>query len=108
MLNKKYRIKKGDTVMVIAGKEKSKSGKLLEIRKNDSTLLVEGLNIVKRHIRAKGNESGTIQEKEAPIHVSNVMLLCAKCNKPVRSSIKILEDKKKIRVCTKCGESFDN
>lgn len=107
MPSKKLSIKKGDTVMVITGREKSKTGTLREVRRADDSVIVEGLNIVKRHIRARGNESGTIVEKEAPIHVSNVMLYCSSCNKPVRSRIKLLDDGKKVRICVKCGESFD-
>lgn len=108
MLNYKSRVKKGDTVMVITGKEKSKTGKLLQVVQKDGNVIVEGLNIVKRHVRARGSEGGTIVEKEAPINVSNIQLFCAKCNKPVRIRINVLEDKKKVRVCVKCGESFDN
>lgn len=104
---KKLRIKKGDTVMVITGREKSKTGTLREVRRSDDTVIVEGLNMIKRHVRARGSESGTIIEKEAPIHVSNVMLYCSACNKPVRTRIKILDDNKKVRTCAKCGESFD-
>lgn len=104
---KKLRIKKGDTVMVITGREKSKTGTLREVRRSDDTVIVEGLNMIKRHVRARGSESGTIIEKEAPIHVSNVMLYCSACNKPVRTRIKILDDNKKVRACAKCGESFD-
>ncbi len=108
MLNYKSRVKKGDTVMVITGKEKSKTGKLLQVVQKDGNVIVEGLNIVKRHVRARGSEGGTIVEKEAPINISNIQLLCAKCNKPVRTRINVLEDNKKVRVCVKCGESFDN
>lgn len=107
MALKKFRIKKGDTVMVIAGREKSKTGTLREVCRKDDTVIIEGLNVVKRHIRRRGSESGTIIEKEAPVHVSNVMLFCSACKKPVRSRIKVLDDSKKIRVCAKCGESFD-
>ena len=108
MLNYKARVKKGDTVMVITGKEKNKTGKLLQVVQKEGSVIVEGLNIVKRHVRARGSEGGTIVEKEAPISISNVQLLCAKCNKPVRTRTKVLEDNKKVRVCVKCGESFDN
>jgi len=108
MLNYKSRVKKGDTVMVITGKEKSKTGKLLQVVQKDGNVIVEGLNIVKRHVRARGSEGGTIVEKEAPINISNIQLFCAKCNKPVRIRINVLEDNKKVRVCVKCGESFDN
>lgn len=107
MLKYKSRVKKGDTVMVITGKEKNKTGKLLRVAQKDDNVVIEGLNIVKRHVRARGSEGGTIVEKEAPIHISNVQLFCEKCSKAVRSRTKILEDNKKVRVCVKCGESFD-
>jgi large subunit ribosomal protein L24 len=100
-------VKRGDTVMIIAGKDKNKTGKLLSIVTKKNGVIVEGLNVVKRHTRARGNEAGGIIEKEAPIHVSNVMLFCEKCQKPVRTLTKILDDGKKTRVCKKCGEAFD-
>lgn len=108
MLKYKSRVKKGDTVMVITGKEKNKTGKLLKVVQKDDSVIVEGLNIVKRHMRARGSEGGAIVEKEAAIHASNVQIYCAKCNKAVRTRINVLEDNKKVRVCVKCGESFDN
>ncbi len=107
MLGKNLHVKKGDTVMVVTGKDKSKTGKVMQILPKKEGVLVEGLNIVKRHTRARGNESGGIVEKEAPIHVSNVMVYCGKCRKPVRTRVAVLEDGKKARVCVKCGESFD-
>lgn len=107
MLGKNLHVKKGDTVMVTAGKDKNKSGKILQILPKKDGVLVEGLNVVKRHTRARGNEPGGILEKEAPIHISNVMLYCEKCRKPVRTRTNVLEDGKKARVCIKCGEAFD-
>jgi large subunit ribosomal protein L24 len=107
MLGKNLHVKKGDTVMVVTGKDKSKTGKVLNILPKKEGVLVEGLNKIKRHTRARGNEPGGILEKEAPIHVSNVMVYCGKCRKAVRTKITILEDGKKTRVCVKCGESFD-
>lgn len=107
MLDKKFHVKKGDTVSVIAGKDKSKTGKVIRILPKKDSVLVEGLNIIKRHTRARGNEPGGIIEKESPLHVSNVMLHCDKCKKPVRSKMNVLEDGKKVRVCIKCGDSFD-
>jgi large subunit ribosomal protein L24 len=107
MLAKKPLIKKGDTVMVITGKDSKKTGKVLRVLPKKEGVLIEGLNVVKRHTRARGNEPGGIAEKEAPIHYSNVMLFCSKCRKPVRSSVKTLENGDKARVCVKCGEAFD-
>lgn len=104
---KSQHVKKGDTVMVVTGKDKNKTGKILQILPKKEGVLVEGLNIVKRHTRARGNEPGGILEKEAPVHYSNVMMYCGKCRKPVRTRINILEDGKKARICVKCGEAFD-
>jgi len=107
MLGKKLHVKKGDTVVVTTGKDKSKSGKVLRMVPKKDGVIVEGLNVVKRHTRARGNEAGGIVEKEAPIHISNVMLHCDTCKKAVRTRINVLDDGKKARVCVKCGESFD-
>ena len=107
MQTKKYHVAKGDTVMVIAGKEKSKTGKVMQILGKKDEVIVEGLNMVKRHVRARGNEPGGITEKEAALHVSNVQLYCTKCSKPVRTSIKVLENGEKQRTCTKCGISLE-
>ncbi|MRR07917.1 MAG: 50S ribosomal protein L24, partial [Deltaproteobacteria bacterium] len=98
MLDKKFHVKKGDTIFVIAGKDKSKTGKVIRILPKKDGVLVEGLNMVKRHMRARGNEPGGIVEKENPLHVSNVMLYCDKCMRPVRSKMNVLEDGKKVRV----------
>ena len=107
MLGKKLHVKKGDTVIVIAGKDKAKTGKIQNIIPKKDGVIVEGLNVVKRHSRSRGNEPGGIIEKEAVINISNVMLYCGKCKKPVRTKSNLLEDGKKARVCIKCGESFD-
>lgn len=108
MQTKKTHVKRGDTVIVTTGKDRNKTGKLLKVDAGKSGVIVEGLNIVKRHNRARGNQPGGIVEKEALIHLSNVMLYCSKCQKPVRSKISVLEDGKKVRICKKCGASFDN
>jgi large subunit ribosomal protein L24 len=102
----KSHVSKGDTVMVIAGKEKSKTGQVLQLLPKKNSVVVAGLNMVKRHTKAKGNEPGGIQEKEAPIHISNVMLFCAKCAKPVRARRNELDNGEKQRLCIKCGSSL--
>ena len=107
MLAKSYRVKKGDTVMIITGKDRGKTGKILRLISKKDAVVVEGLNLVKRHTKARGNEPGSIAEKESPLNVSNVMIFCSKCNKAVRTRMSVLEDGKKARVCKKCGESFD-
>ncbi|NMC61681.1 MAG: 50S ribosomal protein L24 [SAR324 cluster bacterium] len=107
MLDNKMKIKKGDTVMVITGKDSKKTGKVLRIFTKKDKIVIEGLNIIKKHNRSRGNQPGGIEEKEAPIHISNVMMFCAKCNKPVRIKKQVLENSEKIRTCSKCGEAFD-
>ena len=102
----KTHVNKGDTVMIIAGKEKSKTGQVLQMLPKKDSVVVAGLNMVKRHLKAKGNEPGGIQEKEAPIHISNVMLFCSKCAKPVRTRKNVLENGEKQRICIKCGSSL--
>ena len=108
MQTKNYHVAKGDTVMVIAGKEKTKTGKVLRVLPKKDSVIVEGLNMVKRHVRARGNEPGGITEKEAALHVSNVQLYCTKCAKPVRTRTNVLENGVKQRTCVKCGVSLEN
>ena len=102
------KIKKNDTVVVIAGKDKGKKGKIRFAYPKDGRLLVEGVNFIKKHTRARGQvrQAGII-ERETPIHVSNVMLLCGKCNRPTRVGYRFLEDGRKVRVCRSCGEVID-
>ncbi len=104
----KFHVKSGDTVSVITGKDRNKTGKILKIDTGKGSAIVEGLNLVKRHTRARGNQPGSLVEKEALIQISNIMLYCEKCKKPVKAKSSLLEDGKKVRVCKKCGESFDN
>ena len=104
----KVHFKKDDQVMVVAGKEKGKSGKILSVVSKKDCVLIEKVNLVKRHSRPSAkNRQGGIIEKESPIHVSNVMLICSKCHSPVRIGRKTLEDGKKVRCCKKCGEFID-
>ena len=102
------KIRKDDTVLVIAGKDKGKRGKVRSAYPKDERLLVEGINFIKRHTRARGQarQAGII-ELEAPIHVSNVMLLCNKCNRPARVGFHFLGDGRKVRICRSCHEVID-
>lgn len=96
-------IRKGDMVQIIAGREKGKTGKVLRVVRDSNRIVVEKLNVVKRHSRpTQKNPQGGIVEKEAPLSYSNVLLLCPKCNRGVRVARKV-EGDKKIRVCKKCG-----
>jgi len=100
-------IKKNDTVKVIAGREKGKTGKVLGVTKDKNRVLIEKINLMKKHQRPDAKGKGGIVEKESPLHVSNVMLVCSKCNTGVRVGYKTLEDGKKVRVCNKCQELLD-
>ena len=106
-MNKEYHVKKNDLVMVITRKDKGKTGKVMRINKKKDRLVVEKVNMVKRHVKQSQKTKGGIMEKEGMIHVSNVMIYCEKCSKPVRVGTRILEDGKKIRFCKKCNEAVD-
>jgi len=102
------RLKKNDVVMVVAGKEIGKSGKILRLLPKRQRVIVEKVNMIKRHTKPSAQfRQGGIIEKEGSIHISNVMILCNKCNAPVRIGKQVLEDGSKIRVCSKCGEMLD-
>lgn len=108
MANSKVHVKKGDTVIVIAGKDAGKKGKVLEVITKADRVVVEKVNVVKRHTRpSQANPQGGILEKEAPIHASNVMVHCPKCDKAVRVGKQINENGSKNRVCKKCGTNLD-
>ncbi len=108
MKAKKKHIKQGDMVTVMAGKEIGKSGKVLKIIKKTDRVLIEKINLFKRHVRPdRQNPQGGIIEKEGSIHVSNVMPICAKCTEVTRVRKKVLEDGKKVRICGRCGEVLD-
>jgi large subunit ribosomal protein L24 len=101
-------IRKNDSVIVIGGKERGKTGKVLRVLPDKDAVIIERLNIVKRHTKPRGpQQPGGIVEKEAAIHASNIMILCDKCNAPVRVGHKILADGKKIRICRRCNEALD-
>ncbi|HSK29810.1 MAG TPA: 50S ribosomal protein L24 [Candidatus Limnocylindria bacterium] len=101
-------IRRNDSVMVIAGKERGKSGKVLRVNPEKDAIIIERVNLVKRHTKARGpQQPGGIVEKEALVPASNVMMMCDKCNAPVRVGHKILGDGKKIRICRRCREALD-
>jgi len=101
-------IHKDDTVLVIAGKDKGKKGKVRFAYPREQKIIVEGLNFVKKHSKAKGaaRQAGII-DLEAKLHVSKVMYLCSKCNKPARVGIRKLEDGRNVRFCRVCREVLD-
>jgi large subunit ribosomal protein L24 len=101
-------IRKNDSVMVIAGKERGKTGKVLRVLLDKDAVIIERTNMVKRHTKPRGpQQPGGIVEKEARIHASNIMIMCDKCNAPVRIGHKILADGEKIRICRRCQEALD-
>ena len=108
MLGSKFYAKKDDLVTIIAGKEKGKTGKILKVIPKKSRVVVENINFIKKHVRpgSQGKQGGIV-EKEAPLNVSNVMIMCNKCNRPVRIGKKTLADGKKVRICKKCNEILD-
>jgi len=104
---KKIHVKKKDTVMVISGKDKGKTGEVLSVMPKTGKIVVKGVNVVTKHQKPnKQNMQGGIINKEGPIYSSKVMLYCSKCKAVTRISHKILENGTKVRVCKKCGETF--
>jgi len=104
----KLHIKKNDMVKILAGKEQGKTGKVLRVFPLKSRVVVEGLNMIKRHTRPNQlYPEGGILEKEAPLSISNVMLICGSCNQATRTGVRLLEDGSKTRYCKKCNESVD-
>ena len=101
-------LKVNDQVEVLTGKDKGRVGKILKIYTKSDRALVERINMIKRHTKARAaGQEGQIVEKEAPIHVSNLMLVCPKCTNTVRVGRKTLDDGSKVRVCKKCSESVE-
>lgn len=102
------KLRKNDNVMVIAGKERGTTGKILKVLSEKDRAIIERLNLVKRHTKPRGpQQPGGILEKEASIHISNLMLMCDRCNAPIRFGHKVLGDGKKVRICRRCGETID-
>lgn len=101
-------IKKDDTVVVISGKDKGKKGKVLVAEPKSGKVVVEKVNMITKHQKPKGQRNpGGIVHQEAPLYASKVMLVCGKCGKPMRVGYKLLENGSKVRICRKCGETFD-
>jgi large subunit ribosomal protein L24 len=103
------RIRTGDTVLVIAGKDKGKTGQVQRQHVKEDRVVVEGVNVVTRHMRPRPNvrQSGRIQQ-EAPIHMSNLALMCNKCNRPIKPSSVLLDTGARVRGCPKCKEVIDD
>lgn len=107
-MNNKVHVKSGDTVMVINGKSRGKTGKVLEVSPKEGKVIVEGINVVSKHVKPrKAGEAGGIIKAESALYASKVQLICPKCGKPTRIGHKITEDGKKFRLCKHCKEHFE-
>jgi large subunit ribosomal protein L24 len=105
----KIRIKKDDKVKVLTGKDKGKIGKVLKVVKKTNRVIVENINVVKTHQRpSQANPQGGIVEKNMPMDISNLMVMCNSCVKPTRIGMKQLEDGKRVRICKKCNQQIDS
>jgi large subunit ribosomal protein L24 len=102
------KIRRGDTVFVVAGKEKGKTGRVDRVQPSGNRVVIEGINLVVRHMKPRPDvrQTGRIQ-KESPIHISNVMLVCTRCSKPTRVKTSYLDDGRKVRACRHCQETID-
>jgi large subunit ribosomal protein L24 len=101
------RIRKGDNVIVVTGRDKGKKGSVLRVLPAEERVLVQGVNVVKRHMRASARQAGGIVEKEAPIHLSNVALIDPQSGKATRVGFRTLDDGRKVRVARRSGEVID-
>lgn len=102
------KIKKGDKVKIITGKDKGKEGKVLQVLPEKEKIVVEGLNLAVKHVRPRrAGEKGQRIQFPVPLNISNVLLICTKCSKPTRVGYKLLENDKKLRMCKKCKEIID-
>lgn len=105
---RKLRLKKGDIVVVVSGNDRGKKGKILSIDKKHERIIVEGVHMIKKHMRPrKQGDQGGIVEKEASLHLSNIKLVCPKCGEATRVQKSSLENKKSVRMCNRCGELID-
>ena len=104
----KMKVKKGDKVVVVTGREKGKTGEVLRVMPKEARVLVQGVNMVKRHTRPSQTTPGGINELEAPLHVSNVALADPQDGKPTRVGYRILEDGRKVRFARRSGEIIDS
>ncbi len=101
-------IKKKDTVVIISGKDRGKRGRVIRVLHKKDRAIVEKINLIKKHMKpSRQHSKGGIIEKESPLHISMLMLVCPRCSKPTRVGNKLLEGGKKVRVCKKCSEVID-
>ncbi|MGN0455268.1 MAG: 50S ribosomal protein L24 [Acutalibacteraceae bacterium] len=106
-MNNKVHVKTGDTVVVLSGKDKGKKGKVMAVSPKEDKVIVEKVNMVKKHVKPrKMGEQGGIVKAEGAMYSSKVQIVCPRCNKPTRVGHKLYEDGTKARICKKCGESL--
>ena len=106
-MSNKLHVKTGDTVMIISGKDKGKTGKVAQVSPKEGKVIIEGINIATKHMKPRQQGAvGSIVKVEAPMYASKVMLVCPKCKKATRLAHAVAEDGKKMRRCTHCGETF--
>ena len=106
-MTKKFKIKKGDKVIVVTGREKGKTGEVVRVLRKEDRVLVQGINLVKRHTRPSQVSGGGIIEKEAPLHISNVAHVDPKSDKPTRVGFRVEKDGRKVRFAKRSGEAID-
>ena len=103
----KLHVRKDDTIVVLSGKDKGKQGKVLETSPKENKVIVEGINMVTKHVKPRRQgEAGGIVKAEGAMYASKVMVVCPSCGKPTRLAHKILSDGTKVRICKKCGGTF--
>ena len=101
------KVRREDTVQVITGRERGKTGVVRQVMRGEGRVVVAGVNVVKRHMRPRADRPGGIVEREAPLHVSNVMVVCKSCSKPTRVAYRFRDDGRKVRYCRRCDQSLD-
>ncbi len=106
---KSFRVRRNDTVVVLAGKSRGRTGRILRLFRSEGRAIVEGVNFVRKHTKAnpQKNIKGGILEREAPVSTSNLMIVCGECGKPSRVGHKILDDGMKVRICRRCEGILD-
>jgi large subunit ribosomal protein L24 len=101
------KVRREDTVLVITGRERGKTGVVRQVLPRGGRVVVAGVNVVKRHMKPRADRPGGIIEREAPLHVSNVMVVCKSCSKPTRVAFRFREDGQKVRYCRRCDQPLD-
>jgi len=101
------KVRREDTVQVITGRERGKTGVVRQVMRGEGRVVVTGVNVVKRHMKPRADRPGGIIEREAPVHVSNVMVVCKSCSKPTRVAFRFRDDGRKIRCCRRCNQPLD-